>query len=112
MAEIMVVVAVDAIHQVREFMRQALAVALQDELLQVYQANCNDEYLLTAEAMGQRSLKKICLSYMMLVPRHQHIVVEQFNNAGNMTDQMAAFRAICHQESEYRQQTIEKFYQQ
>jgi len=59
------VIDVDAIYHVREFCKQTLAFELMDELFLVYKANQSSEYSLTAEAMGQRSLKNICLTYLM-----------------------------------------------
>ncbi|MDH5517245.1 MAG: aminopeptidase N [Gammaproteobacteria bacterium] len=112
LAEMMTVIDVDAIHHVREFMRAELASALSDEFKAVYQRNQNSEYKLTAEAMGQRSLKNVCLSYLMCLTENHQLGLSQYRNASNMTDQMAAFRAICHHPCEQRQLIIEDFYQQ
>ncbi|MDH5392877.1 MAG: aminopeptidase N [Gammaproteobacteria bacterium] len=112
LAEMMEVIDVDAIHVVREFMRAELAGALSAELKTVYQQNQNAEYALTAEAMGQRSLKNVCLTYLMCLPENHQMAVLQYQTASNMTDRMAAFRAICHHPCEQRQSIIEDFYQQ
>jgi len=103
---------VDAIHTVREFVRRELAGSLNNELNNVYQENQNDQYEITAEAMGQRSLKNVCLTYLMCLPENHQVAETQYRNATNMTDQMAAFRAICHHECEQRLSVIDDFYQQ
>ena len=112
LAEMMDVIDVDAIHAVREFMRNELASALDSEFKDVYQNNQNTEYELTAEAMGQRSLKNVCLTYLMCRADNYEMAVTQYNNAANMTDQMVAFRAICHHDGDQRDSIIEHFYQQ
>jgi len=112
LAEMMGVIDVDAIHAVREFICYELASALDAELKDVYQNNQNTEYELTAEAMGQRSLKNVCLTYLMCRADNYEMAVTQYNNAANMTDQMVAFRAICHHDGDQRHSIIEHFYQQ
>jgi len=112
LAEMMSVIDVDAIHAVREFVRAELARLLDKELKAVYQANMNDQYEITAAAMGQRSLKNVCLTYLMCQPENHAMAETQYRDATNMTDQMAAFRAICHHECEQRQTVIADFYQQ
>ncbi|MDH5424239.1 MAG: aminopeptidase N [Gammaproteobacteria bacterium] len=112
LAEMMTVIDVDAIHVVREFMRTELGNSLTAEFKKVYLDNLNSEYELTAEAMGQRSLKNICLTYLMCTADNDEIAITQYKNATNMTDQMAAFRAICHHQGEQRTAIIDDFYQQ
>ncbi|MCK5334589.1 MAG: DUF3458 domain-containing protein, partial [Gammaproteobacteria bacterium] len=112
LAEMMTVIDVDAIHSVREFMRFELAKALESELKNVYQDNQNTQYDLTAEAMGQRSLKNVCLTYLMCTVDNYEMAVTQYKDASNMTDQMVAFRAICHHDGAQRLSIIDDFYQQ
>ena len=112
LAEMMTTIDVDAIHAVREYMRFELASALRAELKKVYHDNQNDLYELTSEAMGQRSLRNVCLTYLMCLPENHEMALAQYKEANNMTDQMAAFRAICHHECKDRQSTIDDFYQQ
>lgn len=96
------VIDVDAIYHVREFCKQTLGYELMDELLDVYKQNQTDEYSLSAEAMGQRSLKNICLTYMMCSQTEtaKHAAIElaeqQFKTASNMTDQLSALRCLAH----------------
>ncbi|VAW60646.1 Membrane alanine aminopeptidase N, partial [hydrothermal vent metagenome] len=65
MGQNMAVIDVDAIYHVREYCKQTLAFELMDDFVAVYKACENSEYNLTPKDMGQRSLKNICLSYMM-----------------------------------------------
>jgi aminopeptidase N len=108
------VVDVDAIHQVREYCRQQLAQQLQDELMTVYQANQSNEYEVTAEAMGQRSLKNVCLAYLMTLNNQamRDLAMAQYQTAQNMTDQIAALRALTHTECAERDEVLVTFYEQ
>ncbi len=114
LAEFMQVIDVDAIHGVRNFSRFQLASQLQDELLQIYQANHSADFSLTAAAMGQRSLKNLCLSYLVRLntPETRAIALKQFREANNMTDQLAALRAIAHIDCEERFEILNAFYAQ
>jgi len=114
LAELMTVVDVDAIHRVREFCRQEIASQLHAELEQAYQHNQQASFDLSAEAMGRRSLKNLCLSYLVGLKRPEYLQLasEQFHSASNMTDQLAALRALAHTECEQRDQVLAQFYQQ
>ena len=84
------VVDVDAIHNAREFVVNTLARELYLEWLNVYQDNISDsEYEFNANAMGQRSLKNLCLNYLMKTETEEAIdlCARQFAQANNMTDQ-------------------------
>jgi len=114
LAESMEEVDVDAIHQVREFCRVELAKQLKTELTQLYDSNQSDQFKLDADAMGQRSLKNLCLAYLVALNTEdtRQLALEQYNNAHNMTDKMAAFRALAHSDCDERSQVLEDFYQQ
>ena len=112
LAEMMSVIDVDAIHVVREFMRNELSQALDSEFKTVYNNNQSSEYALTAEAMGQRSLKNVCLTYLMCSTSNYEMAITQYKASSNMTDQMVAFRAIAHHDGAQRHEIIDDFYQQ
>jgi len=109
---------VDAIYHVREFCKQTLAYELMDDFVKVYKACENSEYSLTPQAMGQRSLKNICLTYMMCsqTDTAKKVAVEmaqhQYENANNMTDQVCALRCLTHYTHDEGQQVLDNFYQQ
>ncbi|HED36354.1 MAG TPA: aminopeptidase N [Gammaproteobacteria bacterium] len=112
------VIDVDAIYHVREFCKQTLSFELMDDFLQVYKANQSTEYLLTPEAMGQRSLKNICLAYLMCSQTDtarqtaKELAQRQFSQATNMTDQISALRCLAHYSVEEGQQALVDFYKQ
>jgi aminopeptidase N len=118
MAQQMDVIDVDAIHDVREFCKHTLAFELMDEFSSLYQANQCKAYVLTPEDIGQRSLKNICLSYMMAsqtgTAKSQAILFaeQQLKQANNMTDQIAALSGLTHYSDEAGEQALNDFYQQ
>ena len=66
LTELVDIVDVDAIHQARELVRSTLTNRLSGLLLTVYKMNQSDNaYQPTAEQVARRSLKNVCLSYLM-----------------------------------------------
>lgn len=110
------VIDVDAIHQVRAFCKRTLAYELMDEFVTVYKDNLNNEYELTPAAMGQRSLKNICLSYLICSETDTakstatELAVQQYKSANNMTDQISALRCLAHHTGEEGEQVLSDFY--
>lgn len=96
LAEISSIADVHAIHAARTIARLQIAEALQSEFLAVYQSMFPEPaYQPSAEQIAARSLKNLALDYLMLLetPDVLQLCVRQFNNATNMTDEIAAF--VC-----------------
>jgi len=111
--EMMPVIDVDAIHQVREFIYSQLAEHLKDDLLAVYQENAQAGYDLSPASMGERFLRNQALAFLMYIENQgEFLAKNQYQSANNMTDQMAAFKSLVHHETDSAKETIESFYQQ
>ena len=117
LTELADVVEVEAIHAAREFARRTIAAALKDLLLQVYhRSQRTGSYEPSADQIAQRSLRNVCLSYLMLLdaPESLELCNQQFQQADNMTDQMAALGALVNCESAaaalLKQQALDEFY--
>lgn len=114
----MEIIDVDAIYHVREYCKQTLAYELMDDFLQAYNDNQESEFSLSAQAMGKRSFKNICLSYLMCSQTEtaKHAAIElaqkQFETAQNMTDQLSALRCLVHYTVDEGKQALVRFYQQ
>ncbi len=107
------IVDVDAIHKVREFIRQQLAESLADDWLRVYEENdVNATYHFSAQDMAQRSLKNLCLSYLLEQDngKHRQRCLSQFQNSDNMTDVLAALSIFNQHDMAERQQALDAFY--
>jgi len=115
LAEQMAVVDVVAIHQARDFVKRSLAEQLTEQFSALYQANHKEESgELSAEAIGRRRIKNICLDYLSQLETEQsyQLANEQFANAKNMTDQIAALGALVNSENPEKSASLDSFYQQ
>ncbi len=115
LAEQMTVIDVDAIHAAREFVLHELAVKLKDLFSEIYQQlNGHRPYEFTMQAVGERYLKNLCLTYLMVLsdPTMHEIAVSQFDSAlaSNMTDTMAALKSLVNSNSSQRTRALEDFY--
>ena len=112
-ADRMAVIDVDAIHDIRQSMRIGLARTLEAELREVYRANLSNEaYRYDAESAGRRSLKNVCLSYLMELDDAElrGWCMSQFRQADNMTDVLSALTFFTHMDCPEREQAIDEFH--
>ncbi|MEO5340990.1 MAG: aminopeptidase N [Magnetococcus sp. MYC-9] len=92
-----------AMHEARLFVRQSLANALHERLLQLYEWHAEQESLLAAEGYhpqvaAHRSLKNLSLDYLVCLrwAEFWHLAMRQFHKAHNMTDRLAALTCLLH----------------
>lgn len=102
------------IHTARERLRQHLATQLRADFEAAYQrcaASAGESYAASAEQIARRSLANACLGYLTI--RSPELAAQQFASADNMTDSMAALRALAHEQagSEAAVQALDSFYQ-
>ena len=103
-----------AVHTARERMRSGLASTLRDRWWACYRDNIEPgAYRFESEAVGRRSLKNVCLGYLMQEAGEEAVqtCMEQFTNADNMTDSMAALRALVDLERPERDTALTRFYE-
>ncbi len=119
LSEVADVVEVEAIHQVRQFVRLTLGEALAQELTRVYQDNViADVYQATGAQIAQRSLRNITLAYLMQAGSDAALELArtQFESAHNMTDASAALTALVNSPLAvtrgYTATALNAFYQQ
>jgi aminopeptidase N len=106
----------ERIRTVRNVAKMQLAKAHFELLLQRYQ-DClpaDALFLLTSEAVGQRSLKNFCLQMMMTLdqPQSRQLATAQYHSASNMTDRLAALVAMIDSNDDKRQELLDDFYLQ
>ncbi len=102
----------EAIHQVREFLRSTIGKALRLSFETLYtQLEDKGEYKINAYNIGKRRLKNICLSYLSRIGDDgiYETSYQQFKNATNMTDNLAAFSVLLNIDCPQRQQAIDDF---
>jgi aminopeptidase N len=99
-----------AIHAVRQFLRRALAASHCEALKARYDAlNDGSGYSLDAAAMARRRLKNLCLGYLSLLDKGEQ-AQQQFADAHNMTDSMAALGALVDNGHKQAGEALEAFY--
>jgi aminopeptidase N len=109
----MEVVDVEGIHRARTGLKRHIGLQLGDELLQVYSANRDPcAYRLTPEAIGRRALKNLALSYLMSAEQDRGLALcrDQFVDAGNMTDTIAALRLLVDHGGDEGRHALDAFY--
>jgi aminopeptidase N len=110
LAEQMRVVDPDALHASRNALRKALAKGLAGELAARYGAlAAKGPYSPDAASAGRRALRNLCLAYLSEVGMRA-LCYEQFKNADNMTDAMAALAALANLDCPEREQALHEFY--
>lgn len=103
-----------AIHQARRQLRIHLARELAETLWQVFE-RCHDQgrYQMTPFAIGQRSLRNVCLGYLMETGQQDAVAAckHQFDSATNMTDVIAALGVFAQHDGQEREQTLALFFE-
>jgi aminopeptidase N len=104
---------VEAIHTAREFMRKQLAEQLYENFLDVYRSHSSDQpYRFDAISMGRRSLRNLCLSYLLESGSEEarDLCLAQLQHAHNMTDTLAALSSLSHHDWPERVEQLSRFY--
>ena len=105
----------DAILAVRTGLRRHLATCLEPELEDAYaHFVVTGDYSPDPVSAGRRSLRNLCLSYLMELetPQIHKRALTQLNTADNMTDAMAAMGALAGNDCPERTEALSGFYAQ
>ena len=105
---------VDGIHHARQGLRKALAEALRPALLETFHRTAQQgPYEYSDAAVARRSLHNSCLSYLMMLEDDEvtQLCLTQYQQANNMTEQLAAFRGLVHSSRAEKADVIADFYQ-
>ncbi len=105
---------VEAIYQVREFIKKQWANHLSAEWLACYQENrLAGSYEFSRLAMGHRRLKNLALHYLLLDSQKQYteMAVQHYESANNLTDRLGALEALNSIEGPERNQILAAFYE-
>ncbi len=105
----------DLLHQARLFVRRELVARLRQDFIMVYEKNSDSgSYGITPEAMGRRSLKNICLSYLLVSDPVDNdsldLCLKQYHSGSNMTDVIAALAALSNYPGPEREDVLDDFY--
>ena len=106
---------VDAIHAARKFVNKELALKLKQQFSALYSTlNTDEAYTFNADAMAKRSLKNICLDYLMVTgdPMQTQRCLKQMKQADNMTDTLAGLNSLVEQPGPESEHALRAFYEQ
>ncbi|PHS70287.1 MAG: aminopeptidase N [Methylophaga sp.] len=106
---------VDAIHIARTFLKKTLANELKSQFDTVYLRYSKQEtYQFNADEMAKRSLKNMCLDYLLATddPMQIQRCLRQMKQADNMTDTLAGLSLLVHQHGPEREHALRAFYEQ
>jgi len=111
----MTVADVDAIHAARQFLKNSLARGLKQEFSDVYkQQNSTGKYQFNSDDMAKRSLKNLCLSYLVATddPMQTQRCLKQMKQSDNMTDTISGLVALANQVGPEGEHALRAFYEQ
>jgi aminopeptidase N len=95
LGEQMPLIDVDGIHAAREFVRATLATTIENRWRQRYRELTSDAaYDKSAASMARRSLRNVCLSYLLRAPGGEDLAEAQLRDSDNMTDTLAALQGL------------------
>ena len=103
---------VERLHTAREALVLEIASINKEQLEHLYEGLKQSSYELSEEAKGKRRLRNKLLSYLALLKDGDERVKEHFQNADNMTDQIAALVEVSHSDFEFRDNIFMEFYNQ
>ena len=106
---------VDAIHAARTYVKRELALRLKQQFSALYsELSTRDKYQFNATDMAKRSLKNICLDYLMTTgdPMQTQRCLKQMKQSDNMTDTMAGLAALVEHQGPEREHALRAFYEQ
>ena len=110
----MEIVDVDGIHRAREAVRARIAIELCEDLRTAFDDNREDgPFELTPGAIGKRSLKNLCLGYLMHGDDEQARALcrEQLAADRNMTDVFTALRLLAEDGGTAGEEALAAFYE-
>lgn len=112
-AEACVIVFPQKIHVARKNLMHCIASGLRSKLEMIYSQRQAASGL-NGEAMQQRKLKNVCLSYLTTLQEKATLAkaVQQFESASNMTDQYAAIASLADTDAPERNKALQGFEKQ
>ncbi len=116
LAQQMTIIEPDALHRARKFVQKSLRTHLLDDFKNVYHLNRErGKFDISPDAMGRRSLKNLCLEYIMATDNIDkntlQMCLEQYRESENMTDVIGSLKALSSYHGKEREETLEAFYQ-
>ena len=103
-----------AIHQARKFLKQEIAEQLKNRFWDTIDlCSKSDALSLSHDAMADRSLKNLALSYLGSLKEKDttHLVLKHYESAENMTDELAGFKILADINCDIKSHAVDRFYE-
>jgi aminopeptidase N len=115
LAQEMAIIDPEALHHARRWVKGRLAQENLAAFVNLYQSNQEEgPYSIDPRAMGRRSLKNVALSYLMTIEplpeMHLKLCLNQYRQANNMTDCIAALTSVVDLDNPIRSEILDDFY--
>lgn len=107
------VINIDVLHEVHQFLIQETAKHFYESFMDYYRRLAvKSTYSITPEAIGKRAFKNACLQYLIATPTNDSVdlAYTQFQQANNMTDTLAALKALSNTTHDKTHQALGQFY--
>lgn len=108
------IVDIDNLGVSTDCLQRSIAQHLATEFEKIHQhyGNQNQPFSLSAKAMGQRDLRNLALEYLVVsdISTWGEVAMSQFEQAGNMTDRVAALTLLLNADSPLAAAATEQFY--
>ncbi len=91
-----------------EKLKKLIASQFNDSFYLMYDELKSDEFSLTAQSMGRRAFKNLCLSFLSLDAKNLELTQDQFNTSSNMTDELSSLKALSSNYDD--QKSLDNFY--
>jgi aminopeptidase N len=106
----MKVVDVEGIHAARNFVKRGLAMAVEEDIRSRYdELDDGSAYDKSSVSMARRSLKNVCLSYLLETPGGEAIALRHLEKSDNMTDTLAALKGLVWSDSKSAAKVLADF---
>lgn len=104
---------IEMTYAARSFIEQALGEKFLNLMIKEYQSHHDTgSFKQDGLSIGKRAYKNTLLEYMACHQAAKSLVLHQFKQANNMTDQLAALRFVVHNDFEESESLLLAFYQQ
>jgi len=100
---------VDAIAQVLKAIKIKFAKALEDEFSALHHSLKEEQYTISHESIGKRSLSNTALSYLAYTQQGNTLIEKQYFSANNMTDTIAAISSANSAQLECREKLMDDY---
>jgi len=100
------------VHQARKNLKKLIAIRFQAKFQKIYNDLEQNEFSLSASAMGERSLRQVCLKYLGAIGDKNgfEAASQQYKNATNMTEEFSALSCLYNNYPGDSESFIQTFY--